>query len=109
MKGPCAIYSGVAFDSVHPELITIGKEVRITSGCKILTHFMDPSQPGCVFRNQLVVIDDDVFMGMNCIVCNSVTIGKGAVVGAGSIITKDIPPYEVWAGNPVKFIKKRAQ
>ncbi|MDD7449027.1 MAG: hypothetical protein PUK62_07400 [Prevotellaceae bacterium] len=44
---------------------------------------------------------------MNTIIANSVTIGDNAVIGAGSIITCDIPANEVWAGNPAKFIKKR--
>lgn len=48
------------------------------------------------------------FIGTNTIVCADVTIGEGAVVGAGSIVTKDIPPYEIWAGNPARFIKKRS-
>jgi len=54
-----------------------------------------------------VHIEDDVFIGVNVIICNSVTIGKGAIVGAGSIVTKDIPPYQVWAGNPARYIKDR--
>ncbi|MCD8273403.1 MAG: hypothetical protein LUC96_00220 [Alistipes sp.] len=45
---------------------------------------------------------------MNAIICNSVTIGRGAVVGAGAIVTKDIPPYQIWAGNPARHIKDRA-
>ena len=36
-----------------------------------------------------------------------VTIGDGAVIGAGSIVTKDVGPYEIWAGNPARFIRKR--
>ncbi|MEQ3118726.1 acyltransferase [Parabacteroides distasonis] len=40
-------------------------------------------------------------------ICKSVTIGKNAIVGASSVVTKDIPDNEVWAGNPVRFIKKR--
>ena len=103
-----SIYGGVLFDTVHPELITIGNRVRITSGVKILTHYMDPSVPGFHFRNGEVKIEDEVFIGVNVVICNSVTIGKGAIVGAGSVVTKDIPPYEVWAGVPAKFIKKRA-
>ena len=54
------------------------------------------------------IIEDDVFIGVNTIICNSVRIGKGAIVGAGSVVTKDIPPYQVWAGNPARFIKERA-
>lgn len=46
-------------------------------------------------------------VSVNVIICNSVTIGKGAIVGAGSIVTKDIPPYQVWAGNPARYIKDR--
>ena len=46
-------------------------------------------------------------MGINTIIANSVTIGDGALIGAGSIVTKDIPSAEVWAGNPARYIKKR--
>ena len=48
------------------------------------------------------------FIGLNVLICNSVTIGKRAIIGAGSVVTKDIPPYQVWAGNPARFIKERA-
>ena len=107
IKGKCLIYGGVRFDTVHPELISIGTNVRITAGTIILTHFLDPSDKGVHFRLGNVVIEDDVFIGVNTVICNSVTIGKGAVIGAGSVVTKDIPPYQVWAGNPAKYIKDR--
>lgn len=61
-----------------------------------------------MFRLAKVTIEEDVFIGVNVIICNSVTIGKGAVIGAGSIVTKDAPPYQVWAGNPARYIKDRA-
>lgn len=44
---------------------------------------------------------------MNTLVVKPVTIGKNSIVGAGSIVTKDIPDNEVWAGNPARFIRKR--
>lgn len=44
---------------------------------------------------------------MNSLIVNAVRIGDDAVIGAGSVVTKDIPAGEVWAGNPAKFIKKR--
>lgn len=47
-----------------------------------------------------------VFIGGHCIILKGVTIGDEAVIGAGSVVTKDVPPREIWAGNPAKFIKK---
>lgn len=102
-----AIYENVLFDTVAPHLITIGDNVGITTGCKILTHFIDPSQSGNKFRFGNVVIDNGAFLGVNTIICNSVTIGKGSIVGAGSVVTKDIPPGQVWAGVPARYIKDR--
>lgn len=54
-----------------------------------------------------VTIEEDAFIGCNVTICSAVTIGKGAIVGAGSVVTKDIPPYQVWAGNPARYIKDR--
>lgn len=108
IKGPCFIYDNVYFDSVAPHLITIGNKVTLTQGVTILTHFLDVSQKGREYRMENVTIEDNAFIGCNVIICNSVTIGEGAVVGAGSIVTKDIPPYQVWAGNPARYIRDRA-
>lgn len=108
VKGPCWIYSSVHFDTVAPHLITIEKGVTITRGTTILTHFLDPTQKGRMFRLGHVKIEEDVFIGCNVTICNAVTIGKGAIVGAGSVVTKSIPPYQVWAGNPARYIKDRA-
>ena len=52
-------------------------------------------------------IGNDVWIGSNCRIKGGVTIGHGAVIGMGSVVTKDIPPYEIWAGNPAKLIRKR--
>ena len=48
-----------------------------------------------------IVVEDDVWIGMNCTILSGVTIHQGAVVGAGSVITKDVPPYAIFAGNKV--------
>lgn len=52
-------------------------------------------------------IGNDVWIGANAMIKAGVKIADGAVVGMGAVITKDIAPYEVWAGNPAKCIKKR--
>lgn len=107
VKGRALIYGRVLIDTVAPYNVYIGNNVAITAGTKILTHYLDPSVKGRKFRIGEVHIEDDVFIGVNVIICNSVTIGKGAIIGAGSIVTKDIPPYQVWAGNPARYIKDR--
>lgn len=59
--------------------------------------------------NEKVIIDDDVWIGARAIILKGVRINKGAVIAAGSIVTKDVPPYAVVAGNPAQFIKSRLQ
>jgi acetyltransferase-like isoleucine patch superfamily enzyme len=53
-----------------------------------------------------ITIDDNVWIGANCTVTAGVTIGKHSVIGAGSVVTRDIPPYSVAVGNPAKVIKQ---
>ena len=57
--------------------------------------------PGRVF------IGHDVWVGRSAIVLPGVTVGHGAVIGAGSVVTKDVPPYAIVAGNPAKLIRFR--
>ena len=109
IKGRAVIYNRVGIDTVAPNMIFIGNNVAITAGTQILTHYLDPNERGNKFRTGEVHIEDDVFIGLNVIICNAVTIGKGAIIGAGSVVTKDIPPYQVWAGNPAHYIKDRAK
>ena len=53
-----------------------------------------------------VVLEDDVLIGANAVVIEGVRIGKGAVVGAGSIVTKDVPAGAVVVGNPARIVKE---
>ena len=56
-----------------------------------------------------LVIGEDSFIGSRAILIGVESIGKGAVVAAGSILTKNVPDYEIWAGNPAKKIGKRGE
>lgn len=103
------IGKGVHFDDISPENITIGRNVRITSGVSILNHFLDvrhtpTEEKPFQFLNGKVVIGDNVFIGLNAIICKPVTIGRCVVIGAGTIVTRDVPPYAVAVGVPARVI-----
>lgn len=70
-----------------------------------MSHFINPATG--TYRNGEVRIKKGAFIGIRTIICNSVVIGERAIVGAGSIVTKDIPDNEVWAGNPARLIRSR--
>ena len=53
-----------------------------------------------------IKICDNAWIGMNCIILKGVTIGEGAIVGAGSVVTKSVPPWTIVGGNPAKVIKE---
>lgn len=95
--------SDVTIDTIYPKLITIESDCIIATGTIILSHFFNPQDR--VFYQGKVTIKDHVFIGMNTMIVAPITIGSHAVIAAGSIITKDIPAYEVWGGVPAKFIK----
>jgi acetyltransferase-like isoleucine patch superfamily enzyme len=54
-----------------------------------------------------IIIHNDVWIGAGVVIVDGVNIGEGAVIGAGSIVTKDIPPFSIAAGNPARVIKRR--
>lgn len=54
-----------------------------------------------------IIVGDDVWIGLKATICSGVKIGQGAIVAAGSVVVKDVPPYAIVGGNPAKFIKWR--
>ncbi len=56
--------------------------------------------------NAQVVIEDSVWVGVNCVILKGVTIGEGSIIGAGSVVTKDVPPWTIVAGNPARVIRE---
>ena len=99
----------VCFDTNYPEDITIEEDVTLTTKCVIITHFVEiDDNTHRHYSRGKVRLKKGAYIGANTVICKPVTIGEYAIVGAGSIVTKDIPPYEIWAGNPARFIKKRS-
>ncbi len=93
--------------------VTVGKNCLIAMGSCILSsnhsipniHSTINSQPDILLPT---LIEDDVWIGANSVILGGITIGKGAVIAAGSVVHKDIPPYAIAAGNPVRIIKYRS-
>lgn len=96
------IGEGVIFDTNYPEDIVI-EDACITIGCVLLAHFRETEKKRYV-RGK-IIIKKGAYIGCNTIICKPVTIGENAVIGAGSVVTKDIPANQVWAGNPARYIK----
>lgn len=96
---------GVQIDGIRPDLVEIGEHVGITAGVKILTHFYNPVDCGMYLGK--VTIGNNVFIGINSLIVNSVEIGENSVIAAGSVVIRDIPANEIWGGNPARFLKKR--
>jgi acetyltransferase-like isoleucine patch superfamily enzyme len=59
-----------------------------------------------VAKRKKIIIKDYVWIGFNTIILKGVTIGEGSIIGAGAVVTKDVPPYTVVGGNPAKVLKK---
>lgn len=92
--------------------VTIGNRVLIGYRTQILsTNHVIPDKSRRIFdsghEKKPVLIDDDVWIGANCIILPGVTIGEGAVIAAGSIVTKSVNPFSIVAGVPAKVIKSR--
>ncbi len=101
---PASVFIGsnVYFDELNPHLISVGKNVYFTEGVRVLTHFYDKVQPPHHHKIGPVVIEDDVFLGFNAIIADSVRIGRGAVIGANSVVTRDIPALKIASGTPCR-------
>lgn len=94
-----------------------GCSINIGKGCKISHNVRVYTQsdiPDCDFsignpptKSGSVNFGDYCWVGANVFINPSVTIGENSVVGANSVITKDIPPFEIWGGVPAKFIRRK--
>lgn len=127
----CRLGRNVFLETVNAGRIQIGCRVRINAGCSLVSyaaitigndcllgeytsirdadHGTDPGRP---IREQPhvaapVTIGRDVWIGRGVAVLKGVTIGDGAVIGANSVVTHDVPPGEIWAGVPARFLRKR--
>jgi len=98
-------YGDVNLGRVGKDPITIGKNCVLTS-CTLIGRDASTNDFLKIIRStiQPVIIADDCFIGFQAIILKGVTVGKGSIVGAGAVVTNNVPPGVVVAGNPAKFI-----
>ena len=107
----CHISPYVLIDLLHPELIEIGDNVTISSNSMIFAH-VNPSSNNFLKKHgyprtvKPVSIKSGAIVSVGCIVIAGVTIGENSIVGAGSVVTQDVPDYCVAVGNPARVVKK---
>lgn len=97
----------VFFDDARPDLIKIEDEVTILVGTTILAHVYPPSHFRKVIleKEQGVVLQKCCYIGANALILPGVVIGEYSIVGAGSVVTKNIPSYSMAYGVPAEVIK----
>ena len=94
------------------EGVTIGNRVFIGHNVTFINDKYPTSvNPGGIMKTDSdwtvipILVDDEVSIGSSVTILCGVTIGKQAIIGAGSVVTKSVPPYQLWAGNPAQFLK----
>jgi acetyltransferase-like isoleucine patch superfamily enzyme len=100
---------------VAAERIEIGDRVQIGANSTVVDTDFHPldvevrKKDFLAGKHAPVVIEDDVFIGMNSLILKNVRIGKGSVIGAGSVVVSNIPPGVIAAGNPAQVIRTLGQ
>lgn len=102
---------------VATKSVTIGNNVMIGGGVTIVDsdfHSLNPNfwrttEDEQNMVSKLVTIGDNVFIGMNSIILKGVSIGNNSIIGAGSVVMVSVPDFQIWRGNPAKFIRNNIQ
>jgi acetyltransferase-like isoleucine patch superfamily enzyme len=109
----CFIGYEVWIDMNNMHLIEIEDHVHITNRCLLLCHqrnlneyFIGDDCSKLPYKKAKIILKKGCMIGMNSMVMPGVTIGEGAVVGAGSLVTTDIPAWTVAVGRPAKVVRK---
>jgi maltose O-acetyltransferase len=91
-------------DGRLPYLLEIGDKVIISLYVTILTHDATTAYAGDLVKVGRITIKDHSFIGANSTILCNVTIGPDSIVGAGSVVSRDVPPGTIYAGNPARFV-----
>ena len=99
----------VMIDNLYPSKVSIGDNTTITYGVTILAHDNAKYYTGKSSKPTVVntIIGNNCFLGINSIILPGIKVNDGAIVGSGSIVTKNVPSNKVFVGNPAVEVSKR--
>jgi maltose O-acetyltransferase len=89
--------------------LTIGNNVNVAGEVNIFTEEHDVQSPDFAVAGGPVVIEDYVYLATRSMILPGITVGRGAVVAAGAVVTKDVPPYAIVGGVPARVIGERTK
>lgn len=109
----CFIGYEVWVDLTNTDLIEIEDNVHIANRCLLLCHqrdlnryFIGDDYAKLGYKKEKIILKKGCLVGMNSMIMPGVTIGEGAIVGAGSLVTRDVPAWTIATGSPARVIKK---
>lgn len=125
IKKKCFIDKGFRF--LYPKNITIGENVSLghynkiwafnkvyigdyvqsAIGLTIISGSHNSSDYSPINENQDIILEGENWIGANVTIIGGVTVGRGTIIGAGSMVVKDLPPYSICAGNPCRVLRQR--
>jgi len=106
VKSPWAVI-GPGAEIYNKAKVTLGGGVVVSQDAYLCTASHDVNSPAMTLVTKPIIVEDNAWIASKAVILPGVTIGKAAVVGCAAVVTRDVAPWSVVAGNPAKFIKKR--
>jgi putative colanic acid biosynthesis acetyltransferase WcaF len=105
LQESAAIANGAEIYNLAP--VRIGAHSVVSQGSYLCTATHDYTKPDFPLYSKEIIVGSNSWIAADAFIAPGITVGEGSVVGARSVVTKDVPPWTVCAGNPCRFIKER--
>jgi acetyltransferase-like isoleucine patch superfamily enzyme len=107
------VFIGAGCEFNIRQRVEIGSDCLVASGCRFIDHDHGTTARDVPMRQQAggaqapITLEQDVWLGANVVVLKGVTIGRGAIIAAGAVVTQDVPAFSIWGGIPARRLGER--